>query len=278
MNLNQIAYSPCPNDTFIFYHLVHGRLKDKISEELHDVEVLNERASRGIYPFTKLSFAGYFFCADRYVLLRSGGALGRGVGPILVQKKGQPKDWVGGSTVLIPGLRTTANLLLSLYTKNNYNPIPLRYDQILPSVLAGEARYGIVIHEERFTYEKLGLEKVKDLGEFWEEETGMPIPLGAIAGLRSLEKETLMDFEKKIQKSIQTAYEFPIDAKSYIKDNSQNKEDSIIQSHIDTYVNEFSIQMGLEGMRAVQELYKRAISSGFLKGAVIIPESDLLLS
>ncbi len=278
MDLDRIAYSPCPNDTFIFYHLIHGRLKEKTREELYDVEVLNESASQGVFPFTKLSFAGYFFCTDRYTLLRTGGALGRGVGPILVQKKGQPKEWIPGSDVIVPGLRTTANLLLSLYTKNKYKPIPMRYDQILPAVIDGKSRYGIVIHEERFTYESMGLEKVRDLGEFWEEETGMPIPLGAIAGLRSLGREKLLEFESKIRASIQTAYQFPEEAKSYIKENSQNKEESIIQAHINTYVNDFSMDMGEEGIRAVRELYRRAVHSGFLKGVTTIPESDLLIS
>lgn len=262
-----IAYSPCPNDTFLFYHLVHGKVPNSgsVSEELWDVENLNEFAKLGKYPVTKISFAAYFSVMENYILLETGSALGRGCGPMVVKKKGSSANLSSSKQILVPGLLTTANLLLSLYTKGNHEPIPVRYDFIIPKLLSGESELGIIIHEERFTYESRGLEKVIDLGEWWESSTGLPIPLGAIAIRRDIERDVALAFQRSLQKSLEMAYTDSDAMYHYIKENSQNKDDAVIRSHINLYVNEFTKSLGQEGHKAIHYLYERAIKAGFLK-------------
>ncbi len=263
----EIAYSPCPNDTFLFYHLVHGTLSDrsKVSEELWDVENLNEFAKNRKYPVTKISFAAYFSVIENYILLETGSALGRGCGPMIVKKKGNPSTLTKTSKILVPGLLTTANLLVSLYTEGKFNPVALRYDQIIPALLSGEADFGIIIHEERFTFEERGLEKIIDLGEWWESDTGLPIPLGAIAIRRDIPKKEALEFQSALKKSLELAYSDSEKMYAYIKKNSQNKEDSVIKAHINLYVNEYTKSLGEAGHKAIVTLHKRAVKAGFLK-------------
>ncbi len=265
----QIAFSPCPNDTFIFYHLLQ-KTNDispfPVESALEDVESLNQKARTSFFPFTKLSFAAYFVVSNSYVLLNSGAALGRGCGPLIVKKKGNPKNLQSDSTVLIPGTLTTANLLLSLFRNSNEPVLPVRYEQIIPSLLAGRADFGVLIHEERFTYESLGLEKIVDLGEFWETETGFPIPLGAIVGKRSLPLSDLQGMEDSIRKSLELAYKTSDNNSKmwdYIRQHSQNKSDAVIRSHIELYVNDFSLDLGQEGREAILALRERALRAGF---------------
>ncbi|BDA80738.1 1,4-dihydroxy-6-naphtoate synthase [Leptospira kobayashii] len=260
-----IAYSPCPNDTFLFYHLVRDKSQIlEVKEELWDVENLNEFARLGKYPVTKISFAAYFSVIDKYILLETGSALGRGCGPLVVRKKGNKTELKEGSSILVPGQLTTANLLLSLYTNGTQVSKPLRYDKIIPSLLSGEADLGVIIHEERFTYEARGLEKVIDLGEWWETYTGSPIPLGAIAIRRDIPKEDAFLFQDRLRDSLKMAYTEPKEMFDYIRENSQNKEDAVIRSHIDLYVNEYTKALGNEGHKAITSLYERAIAAGFL--------------
>ncbi|TGN19725.1 1,4-dihydroxy-6-naphthoate synthase [Leptospira idonii] len=261
-----IAYSPCPNDTFLFYHLIRAN-EDKthpVTEELWDVENLNEFAKLGKYPVTKLSFAAYFSVLEKYILLETGSALGRGCGPLVVRKKGNKTELKQNSDILVPGQLTTANLLLSLYTNGTQKSHPLRYDKIIPSLLNGDADLGVIIHEERFTYEERGLEKVVDLGEWWEEVTKLPIPLGAIAIRRDIPREDSIYFQNQLRKSLDLAYTEPKEMFDYIRENSQNKEDSVIRSHIDLYVNDFTKNLGEEGHKAIHLLYEKAIQAGFL--------------
>ncbi|TGN14568.1 1,4-dihydroxy-6-naphthoate synthase [Leptospira ilyithenensis] len=260
-----IAYSPCPNDTFLFYHLVRDKSQNQeVKEELWDVENLNEFAKLGKYPVTKISFAAYFSVIDKYILLETGSALGRGCGPLVVRKKGNKTELKEGSSILVPGQLTTANLLLSLYTNGTQVSKPLRYDKVIPSLLSGEADLGVIIHEERFTYEARGLEKVIDLGEWWETYTGSPIPLGAIAIRRDIPKEDAFLFQDRLRDSLKMAYTEPKEMFDYIRENSQNKEDAVIRSHIDLYVNEYTKALGNEGHKAISSLYERAIAAGFL--------------
>lgn len=263
--LIHLAYSPCPNDTFIFYHLVHKTLSEnfKIQEELYDVEQLNEFAFQGKFEVTKLSFAAWFHVIDKYILLNSGSALGRGCGPILVKKKGK-KVQLNNSKIAIPGKYTTANLLLNLFLKGKLQPIAMRYDKIIESVVKEEFDFGVIIHEERFTYKAKGLEPVKDLGEFWESETGMPIPLGAIAIRRDIAFDLQKDFENALAKSISLAYTDVENPFHYILKHSQNKSNDIVQKHIDLYVNEFTKDLGKEGRGAINLLYKKAIDYGIV--------------
>ncbi|WP_411821376.1 1,4-dihydroxy-6-naphthoate synthase [Leptospira sp. 'Mane'] len=260
-----IAYSPCPNDTFLFYHLVRDKSQIlDVREELWDVENLNEFARLGKYPVTKLSFAAYFSVIDKYILLETGSALGRGCGPLVVRKKGSKVELKEGSSILVPGQLTTANLLLSLYTNGTQVSTPLRYDKIIPSLLSGEADLGVIIHEERFTYEARGLEKVIDLGEWWETYTGSPIPLGAIAIRRDIPKEEAFLFQDRLRDSLKMAYTEPKEMFDYIRENSQNKEEAVMRSHIELYVNEYTKNLGEEGHKAIATLYEKAIAAGFI--------------
>ncbi|MCB1179053.1 MAG: 1,4-dihydroxy-6-naphthoate synthase, partial [Leptospiraceae bacterium] len=243
-----LAYSPCPNDTFLFYHLVHSNIskKIKVKEELHDVEHLNLAAPGEIYDVTKLSFFAFFHILDKYILLNSGSALGRGCGPLLVKKKGKNIKEVKNSKILVPGLNTTANLLLNIYLKKEFEPSPIRYDLIMDKILSDDFDLGVIIHEERFTYEEKGLEKVVDLGEFWESFSGKPIPLGAIGIKRSIENELQMEFDSSLHRSLLKAYENPEVPGDYILENSQVKDEKVVQSHIDLYVNDYTKDLGIQ--------------------------------
>lgn len=262
-----LAYSPCPNDTFLFYNLVHEDISEKfrVKEELHDVELLNEFASRTTFDTTKLSFHAYFHVMQNYALLNCGAALGRGCGPLLIKKKGKKINRVKGEKILVPGLKTTANLLLSLYLNGNYEPVPVRYDFVMKKLLSEEFDLGVIIHEERFTYEEAGLEKIEDLGDWWESLTGKPIPLGAIAVRRNLSPDLAIDFDRSLLKSLNLAYENPEKAKKYILDNAQAKDEKVVNSHIDLYVNEFTKDIGTEGKEAVQTLLEKAIQTGAIQ-------------
>lgn len=262
-----LAYSPCPNDTFLFYHLIHENISENFSvkEELHDVEKLNIYSEQKKFDVTKLSFFAYFHVMDGYTLLNSGSALGRGCGPLLVKKKGKNLQKIKGEKILVPGLKTTANLLLNVYLDKNFQPEPIRYDLIMDKILLEEFDLGVIIHEERFTYEERGLEKVIDLGDYWENLTGKAIPLGAIAIKRSIDNELQKEFDLSLKKSLYLAYQFPKKTRKYILDNSQVKDEEVVKSHIDLYVNDFTKDLGQEGKEAVFALWEKAKSLGLVK-------------
>jgi len=261
-----LAYSPCPNDTFLFYHLVHSNLSSnfQVKEELHDVEHLNQKAVQAFYDVTKLSFFAFFHVLENYILLNTGSALGRGCGPILVKKQGKKLSNANNKKILVPGLWTTANLLLNLYLQSNFEPIPVRYDLIINKLLNEEYELGVIIHEERFTYEKRGLEKVQDLGEFWEEKTSLPIPLGAIAIKRNLPEEIKAEFELTLRKSLDMAYANPKIPHDYIIKHSQEKDLQVVQNHIDLYVNQYTREIGEDGKQAVIRLLQEAQEVGLV--------------
>jgi len=252
-----LGYSFCPNDTFIFYALTHGKVPTPlpVTEILEDVETLNVWALEGKLPLTKISYAAYGKLRDKYVALRSGGALGRGVGPLLVAK--HPVDKLVDKRIAIPGRNTTAFMVLSFYGQG-FIPIEMRYDQIMPAVQRGEVDGGLIIHESRFTYPRYGLQKVLDLGEWWESVTGLPLPLGAILARRDLGEPTIRALDKAVRQSLEYAYAHPQETVTYIKQYAQELEDQVIWAHIQTYVNEFSLDVGQEGEKAVRELFSRA--------------------
>ena len=262
-----LAYSPCPNDTFLFYHLIHENISENFSvkEELHDVEKLNIYSEQNKFDVTKLSFFAYFHVMDGYTLLNSGSALGRGCGPLLVKKKGKNLKKIKGEKILVPGLKTTANLLLNVYLDKNFQPEPIRYDLIMDKILLEEFDLGVIIHEERFTYEERGLEKVIDLGDYWESLTGKAIPLGAIAIKRSIDNGLQKEFDLSLKKSLYLAYQFPEKTRKYILENSQVKDEEVVKSHIDLYVNDFTKDLGQEGKEAVSALWEKAKSLGLVK-------------
>jgi 1,4-dihydroxy-6-naphthoate synthase len=266
-----LGYSFCPNDTFIFYALTHDRVPSgfKVSEVLEDVETLNQWAVQARLEMTKISYHAYAHVRDRYVALRSGGALGRGVGPLIVTKT--PLESLEGKLVAIPGQLTTANLLLKLSQPESVKTIIMRYDEIMPAVERGDVDAGLIIHESRFTYAQHGLLKFIDLGEWWESVTGLPIPLGAILARRDLGPERLRALNSAVRSSLEYAYAHPSEPKAYIRQHALEMQDTVMQAHIDLYVNEYSLDVGDQGERAVHELFSRAQAKG------LIPASNLPL-
>jgi 1,4-dihydroxy-6-naphthoate synthase len=259
-----IAFSPCPNDTFIFDALVNGKIDTRgitIDPVLRDVEELNRSAHSGAYDITKLSFGAYPGVAAEYVMLDSGAAIGSGVGPLLVSKS---KNVFADSSIAIPGEHTTANLLFTMFYPDNTNRSEMIFSRIPDAVANGEYDCGILIHEGRFTYRSKGLHKIADLGELWENRTGMPIPLGCIAARRELGNDKLHLINELIAESVQYAFQNPGEGLSYIRKNAQELDDNVIRKHIELYVNDYSIDLGESGRRAIGHLYDHCVKAGLL--------------
>jgi len=266
-----LAYSTCPNDTYIFYALAHGKIDlGDLSFDimLNDVEHLNQEAKKGIIDISKLSFAAIGHLMETYGLLRSGAALGRGCGPMIVARKGTDLNNLKSGKIAVPGLWTTANLLLGLFTKNRPNVFPVVFDKIMPAVEKKEFDFGVIIHEGRFTYQNYNLQCLMDLGKWWEDETKMPIPLGGIAIRRELPKEIISRVETGIRKSIEYAHRNPEEADAYIKAHAQEMSGDVISQHINLYVNDFSTDIGDQGTAAIETFFAKARKNG------IIPDSD----
>ena len=251
-----LGFSPCPNDTFIFDALVNHKIDTgdfKFSVQLEDVETLNEMALNGKLDFTKISYGVLPMISKNYKVLNSGSALGKGVGPLLISKAPVDFDEVENYTIAIPGENTTAHLLFSLAFPKAKNKIFKRYDEIEKAVLESEKVLGVIIHENRFTYMDKGLHKIVDLGNYWEEKTGLPIPLGGIVGKRNLDASILKRVDALIKKSIEYAFSnYPL-ITDYVKEHSQEMEPEVMKKHIDLYVNKFSINLGKEGKNAIQQ-------------------------
>ncbi|GEM47469.1 1,4-dihydroxy-6-naphthoate synthase [Deinococcus cellulosilyticus] len=262
----ELGYSFCPNDTFIFYALTHGRISttEPVQEVLEDVETLNQWALGRKLQITKISYRAYAEVRDQYVALRSGGALGRGVGPLIVTKGSLSN--LNGKTIASPGALTTAESLLKLYAPEA-NVVRKRYDQIMPAVQSGEVDAGLIIHESRFTYPDHGLQKHLDLGAWWEENTGLPLPLGAILVRRDLPTEVQRELNQAVRSSLEYAYAHPEEPRSYIRQHALEMSDPVMQAHIDLYVNEFSLDVGDEGEKAVRELFSRLEKAGVIRGS-----------
>ena len=257
-----LGYSFCPNDTFIFHALTHGLVPGlRVQECLEDVETLNRWAGEGKLELTKVSYHAYFYVMDHYVALRSGGALGRGVGPLLVSRPGQTLR-----KVATPGAWTTAHLLLRLARPDLEEVQCLRYDQIIPALQSGQLDGGVLIHESRFNYQDHGLESRLDLGAWWEEETGLPLPLGAILARRDLGETKISQVQAAVRSSLQRAWQRPEASRDYIRQHAHELSPEIVDRHIRTYVNDFSLDIGPEGEQAVQELHRRARQAGLVTG------------
>ena len=268
-----IGFSPCPNDTFIFCGLVQGHIPlsglSLQPERLEDVETLNEWALEERLDITKLSFHAFGLVRDRYMLLHSGAALGRGCGPLLVAGRNfNPAD-LAEMTVAVPGKYTTAAILLKLYAPGLKNVVMMRFDEIMPAIEAGRVDCGVIIHESRFTYAARGLVLVEDLGAWWETTSGYPIPLGGIAVKRSLDPDQIREIDRAIKASIIWAQENRPLCWPYIKEHAQELEDSVIDDHIGLYVNTFSEDLGEEGMAAVEFFLEKGRQVG------IFPELGL---
>jgi 1,4-dihydroxy-6-naphthoate synthase len=257
-----LGFSPCPNDTFIFDALVNKKINTgnfEFEVLLEDVETLNEMALNNQLDFTKISYGVLPLIAKNYKVLNSGSALGKGVGPLLISKKPVDFNDVEKFIIAIPGENTTAHLLFSLAFPNAKNKVFKRYDEIENSVIKSENVLGVIIHENRFTYMDRGFHKIVDLGNFWEEKTGLPIPLGGIVGKKSMEEKILKQVDMLIKKSIEYAFNnYPL-IPDYVKKHSQEMEVEVMKKHIDLYVNKFSINLGERGKNAIQkfmEIYR----------------------
>ena len=251
-----LAFSPCPNDTFIFDALVNGKIDTEGFEfkvSLEDVETLNNNAISNQYDISKISYGVYHKIINDYIILDSGSALGTGVGPLLISKEKKYHDDVNQETIAIPGENTTAHFLFSMAYPKAQNKVFLRYDEIEAFVQHGKG-LGVIIHENRFTYHKKGLHKIVDLGDYWEKTTKDPIPLGGIVMRRTIDKSIQQKITRLIQKSIVYAYSFYPELNDYIRNNSQEMTDAVMHQHIELYVNDYSKTLGPKGREAVLKM------------------------
>ncbi len=257
------GFTPCPNDAFAFHALVHGLTPARFEVEpvLCDIEELNRRAAAAELELTKLSFGAAPATGDRYRLLRSGAALGRGVGPLIVAREAGSLEAAAAGRIAVPGRETTAFLLLRLAAPALGEVVELRYDRILPAVVAGEVEAGLVIHESRFTYAEHGLVSVADLGEWWEGETGLPVPLAGIFARNDLEPDVVDEAERAIRASVEYAFAQPEASRDYVRSLAHELSDEVCAAHIALYVNEHSVDVGDEGLAAIDRLLGRAAAA-----------------
>ncbi len=262
-----LGFSPCPNDCFMFDAIVHRRIDLEGLEfdvRMADVEALNRDAFAGGIDITKLSYHAFAYCADRYALLDAGSALGRNCGPLLISKRPitQEEIALGRLRIAIPGRYTTANFLLGLAFPAATDRTELVFSEIEPALLRDAFDAGLIIHENRFTYEAHGLRKIIDLGEFWESETGLPIPLGGIVVKRTLPLEVQRTVDRVLRRSVEYAFAHRDATLPFVRAHAQAMSDEVMFKHIDLYVNEFSVSLGVEGRRAIEGLFARAAASG----------------
>lgn len=253
-----IGFSPCPNDTFIFDALVNGKIDTGgiiFEPVLEDVETLNRWAKEEKLDISKLSFPALFQMADRYAVLSSGSALGNGVGPLLIAKEAIALEHVAAKTIAIPGLNTTANFLLSFAFPEADKRTPVLFSDIESNVLQHKFDVGLIIHENRFTYAQKGLHKLMDLGQHWEEKTGLPIPLGCIAVKRAFAKDVQQKINALIYRSLQYAFKNYPQLPPYVEAHAQEMDRAVMRQHIDLYVNDFSLNLGIDGEKAIEALY-----------------------
>ena len=258
-----LGFTPCPNDAFAFHALVHGLVPAPFEVEsvLLDIEELNRRAASAELELSKLSFGAAAAAGERYRLLRSGAALGRGVGPLVVARGARSLEEAAAGRIAVPGQETTAFLLLRLAAPALGDVVELRYDRILPAVVSGEVDAGLIIHESRFTYGEHGLVAVADLGEWWEGETGLPVPLAGIFARSDLAPELVPEAEAAIRASVEYAFANPEASRDYVRSLSHELSDEVCAAHIALYVNEHSADIGDEGLAAIDRLLGRAAAA-----------------
>ena len=278
-----LGFSPCPNDTFIFDALIHHKIDTEgldFEVFFDDVETLNQKAFRGELDVTKLSYHAFAYVTKQYVLLDAGSALGFGVGPMLICKDEKFLDQeyqkanIANLKIAIPGKYTTANFLLSLAFPEGKNKKEVLFSEIENQLIKGETDLGLIIHENRFTYQQKGLHKIIDLGDFWEQQTGCAIPLGGIVANRNLPEEIQHKINRVLKKSVEFAFENPKSGLEFIRSHSQEMSEDVMYKHIDLYVNKYSVDLGEEGRKAIKILFDKALASD------VIPktEKDLFLT
>ena len=267
-----LAYSPCPNDTYIFAAWTQGMLPGAPPVEvvLDDVEALNEAARNGRHALTKVSYGAIPYLMDRYRILRSGGALGRGCGPLIVAKPNSTgaapplAAFKAHARIAIPGELTTAYLLLRLAHQRPFDAIPMRFDRIVDAVAAGEVDAGLIIHESRFTYRSHGLAEVIDLGAWWESETGRPIPLGAILVRNDLDATLVRRLDSAIRESLAFARANDKAVAPYVRAHAFEMDETVMRAHIGLYVNDYSNDIGADGIDAVRTLFDLAAAAALI--------------
>lgn len=267
-----LGFSPCPNDTFIFDAMVNGQMDTgqlRFNYVMEDVETLNQWAFEGKLDITKLSYNTLLKVSDTYALLDSGSALGRGVGPLVICTEQTAagitdlSSFLRDAKIAIPGINTTANLLFSLAYPEAVNKTEVLFSEIENRVLSGEFDCGLVIHESRFTYKQRGLEKLMDMGDWWEKTSGAAIPLGGICIRRDIPRETALQVEAQIRKSLELSWDSYPELSAFVKNHAQEMKEEVMRKHINLYVNEYSVSLGQEGRNAVNTLFARAKANGF---------------
>lgn len=254
-----LGFSPCPNDTFIFDALVNGKIDTEgmqFEAVLEDVETLNRWASESKLDVTKLSFPALFKNRDRYTLLSSGAALGQGVGPLLIARRQLDMSAIKNYSIAIPGENTTANFLLSHAFPEAQHRVPTLFSQIENEVLQGKTDLGVIIHENRFTYQQKGLVKICDLGAVWEKEQGVAIPLGCIAARRSIETKIIEKIDALIRKSLTHSFSHYPTLSLFVTNHAQEMEETVMRQHIELYVNNYTMDLGAQGKEAINKLHE----------------------
>lgn len=256
-----LGFSPCPNDTFIFDAMVHGRIDTEGLEFdyfLADVEELNRRAFEGKAQITKMSYHAYAYAAKNYLILDSGSALGRKNGPLLISKKELNVDQLENARIAIPGKYTTANLLFSIAWPGSVKKSEYLFSDIEDALLNDEVDAGLIIHETRFTYQKRGLRKIADLGEYWEKLTDLPIPLGTIVINRSVPDDVALKVNRIVKRSLDYAYRDSVASYEFVARHAREMDRDVMNNHIKLYVNEFTSELGEEGRKAIKKLFEIA--------------------
>ncbi len=265
MKLN-LAISTCPNDTFIFDAIVNKRINLgslSFSLNLADIDELNAMAHKAEPDIVKVSYATYPFISENYQMLKSGGALGKGVGPLVISKRKIYPDELPFAKIAIPGLRTTANLLFSIFYPTSTIKKVYLFSDIEEAILSNEVDAGVIIHESRFTYQLKGLQRIVDLGEIWEKSTNLPIPLGGIAVKRSLPNDVKIKLQQIVKNSVEFAFANPNESNDFVCQHAQKLDSATIQKHINLYVNSYSVNLGQKGFEAVRVLWGKGASVSF---------------
>lgn len=264
-----LGFSSCPNDTFIFDALVNHKIDTRGYEfkvVLEDVQTLNEMAMQQKLDISKISYGVLPLVIDQYTLLESGGALGKGVGPLLIATSKKSLKNIDKMRIAIPGINTTANVLFSLAFPNAVNKVYKVFNEIEDAVLNKEVDAGVIIHENRFTYQDKGLHKLLDLGDYWETKTSLPIPLGGIVGKKNLGCDTIITVDNLIKQSVEFAFKHNYtELSDYVKQHAQEMNEQVMRQHIDLYVNNFSISLGNDGRKAVDKLLEVSRKTNAIK-------------
>ena len=265
----QLGFSPCPNDTFIFDAMLHGKIDTEgitFIPVIEDVETLNQQALQQALAITKLSYHAFAHLVDKYILLDAGSALGFGVGPLLISKNKieNIEDNIANLRIGIPGKLTTANFLLNIAFPQAQQKVEMVFSDIENALIKEEIDLGLIIHENRFTYAAKGLHKVIDLGSFWEQKTGSAIPLGGIVMSRKYDKETINKVNRIMARSVEFAMKNPLSSAAFVKQHAQEMEESVMVQHIQLYVNKYSLNLGVEGRKAVSTLLESAVAQGLI--------------